>query len=612
MEYDSTTPSFGLTMPPLPPFRPLSPFSLVAAAMTLGALAPAVAQEAVPTAARTVELPVFTVTETADLPAREPWTYTRIPGFEVISGASDRETRRLVRDFEVFRQALAMAWPVPGREPATGAIVLCGRGNPFPQFIPAGRTPGEIGSASLFLANREQVAIVIDVRDRIELAVGADDIGTGQIPAFEIASNKQLYREYVHFMLSRAETRPPAWLAEGLAQIVMAMEFTESAVIFGRIESVGEQSAGQAAAQAGADAGDELGAEPASGADVIVDRPFNQVLERRRLMPLEEMFAVTHDSPLARNPLGNNRWAKQCYAFVHLCLYGDGKRWQKPFARFVQRAGQQPPTEELFKECFGITYRQMLAELRGYISFTRHDYVRMVLKDGHKLLAPDVVLESAREADIGRVKGDALRLAGHRARGHAEYRAAYIRGERDARLLAALGSAELEAGRTDRARKLLEAAVREPLDRPTPYVELARLRLEEAQTAPKGEGATLSAAQVRGVVELVLRARALRPPLPDTYGLAAAAWTGAANPASREDLRLLDEGMTLFPRFTELFFSAAELNVRAGASEHAAEIAVYGEQVARDPETRARFRALREALPPAPSGTGSAGASKAP
>lgn len=588
----------------------LSP--VVLALLAFCAVAPTRGQESVSTAERTVELPVFTVTETADLPPREPWTYTRIPGFEVISGAADRETRRLVRDFEVFRQALALAWPVPAREPATAAIILCGRGDPFPQFIPEGRTPSEIGSASLFLGNREQVAIVIDVRPRIELAVGAEDIGSAEIPAFEVESNKQLYREYVHFLLSRTEARPPAWLAEGLAQIVMAMEFTDGAVIFGRIEASGQQSAAQAAARTGADAGDELGAEPASGSEVILDRPFNEVLDRRRLMPLEEMFAVTHDSPLARNPLGNNRWAKQCYAFVHLCLYGDGKRWQKPFARFVQRAGQQAPTEELFKECFGITYRQMLAEIRGYVTFTRHDYVRLVLKDGSKLLAPTIALEPASEADIGRIKGDALRLAGQRARGHAEYRAAYIRGEREPRLLAALGLAELEAGRADRARKLLEAAVREPLDRPTPYVELARLRLAEAQAAPGGDGGDLAAGQVRRVLDLLLQARVLRPPLPDTYGLAAAAWTAAEVPASREDLRLLDEGMTLFPRFTELLLSAVDLNVRAGSAEHAVEIAIYGEQVARDPEARARFTALRESLSDAAAGRRTAPVSKAP
>lgn len=67
---------------------------------------------------------------------------------------------------------------------------------------------------------------------------------------------------------------------------------------------------------------------------------------------------MTSDSPEAINPLGNNVWAKQSYAFVHMCLYGRGKRYQKPFATFLTRLGKEPVSEELFKECFKMDYKK--------------------------------------------------------------------------------------------------------------------------------------------------------------------------------------------------------------------------------------------------------------
>jgi len=55
-------------------------------------------------------------------------------------------------------------------------------------------------------------------------------------------------------------------------------------------------------------------------------------------------------------------WDSQAYEFVHLCLYGMGKRYQKPFLQFVSRAGREPVTEAMFQECFGMSYRKMELE----------------------------------------------------------------------------------------------------------------------------------------------------------------------------------------------------------------------------------------------------------
>jgi len=587
-----------MTLPPrLPRLRRLL---LLGAASLLPAAGSAQAPGA--PADRVVELPEFTVTETPVLPDPEAWSYAQITGFEVLSSAPDREARRLLRDFEIFRQALSVAWPMPARPAATATLILCDRGNRFPQFLPRAGTRADVGTASVLLRNREQVAIVLNLAPTLNLldVDATTAAGSAGLPDFEVDTYKQLYREYVHFLLSQRETRPPPWLAEGIAQIVMDMEFTDRAVTIGEIHSR-SAAPGSGLRSAEGPAGEEEDGGPAAAAASVADRQFNLALARRALLPLDQMFAVTADSPEARHPLGNNRWAKQCYAFVHLCLYGDNKRWQKPFALFVQRVGSGPATEAVFQECFGQTYRQMLDRLRGYIDFTNHQYQRFVLKNGERFGAPPPDLQPATEAQIARLKGDALRLAGHRDAAHTAYRVAYIRGEREPRLLAALGVEEVAAGRIDRGRKLLEAAALSGFDRPSAYVELARLRLAEAAAAPGGENGRLSAPQVGAVLDALLRAQRRPPPLPETYTLAATTWLAAATPPTREQLQSLDSGLAYFPRHAALVFQAIQLYGRQGLTADVARLARHGVTIAPDPETRARFEQVLAALPETPA-----------
>src|SRR5512133_1867684 len=75
-----------------------------------------------------IELPKFVVTDSRELPQPESWRYATIPGFEILTNASERATQRLLRDFDMFRQALGHVWPVPQRNFQTTSLIICGRG----------------------------------------------------------------------------------------------------------------------------------------------------------------------------------------------------------------------------------------------------------------------------------------------------------------------------------------------------------------------------------------------------------------------------------------------------------------------------------------------------
>jgi len=549
-----------------------------------------------------VELPTLQVTDTRELPPPDKWRYTTIPGFEVISNASDRETRRLVRDFEIFRMALDIAWPMKKVPLPPSALILCGKGKSFDAFVPDAEAGPDRGKASLLLNNHEQGFILIDLALKNILAstiaadsssgqmnltysiAGARDVATEDDDSapeanatFEVDHYKQLYREYLRLLFSQSGERTPVWLEEGIAQIVMKMDFTDRLIVFGKIQDA--NTAGNLAGMG------------------IEDQDFNLALRRKKLLSFDEFFGVTRDSETARNTIGNNPWAKQAYAFTHMCLYGMRGQYKKAFENFVARCRTTPATEEIFAECFGKPYKKFLIELRGYIDFTNFEYKEYRIKGKEILNTPPPEMRDATEGESERIKGDALRLAGKAASARDFSLAAYIRGERDPFFLATLGQSELAAGNNERAQKFLEAS-QPRAARASALLDLARLRFDAANLKPAGTGKRLSAGQTASVIDPLLAARKLTPPLPGVYRLIAATWIRSASSPKPENQAVLAEGLKLFPRDSELVYDTAVLNFKLGNHEAARALSNYGEKIATDDNDHLRFAQLKSKLPP--------------
>ena len=528
-------------------------------------------------------LPNMKVTTTSNLPPPESWRYTKVGNFEVLSNASDKVTRDLLADFAKFTQAMTLVWSAPTTPLASSTIILCGKGGKFDAFAPAAAKQDDAIVPSLFLRNREQVAIIADLEaDRVAIdPTNLMVVGAGSAD-YEVDHYKQLYRDYVRYLLSQAQVRPPVWVEEGLSQIIMDIELNETSLIYGKINTLkGAESGGESA--------DSDGTDPTANTDAVVgEQPFNVVLLHRKLIPLKQFFAITADSPEAQNPLGNNLWAKQAYLFVHFCLFGEDLRYQQALSTFLARLTREPLSEPLFKECFKVGYDQMARELRGYILRTKHKYQKYALKDDDKFTAKSIELREATQAEIGVIKGDALRLGGHQEEAYAIYRDTFLRGDRSPPLLAALGVAENTAGHPDRAEPLLEAAMKAGVNRPSACVELARLRLTGFIAKP---GNKLNTVQVGAVLKPLFTARQNPPPLPETYELIATTWAKSTTPPTADNLAVLDEGIKRFPRDNDLECAAIQLYNSIGSTAKAAAIAQFALRFS-DDTGKARLKAL--------------------
>ncbi len=556
---------------------------------------------------KAIELPTYTVTDSRMLPPPEPWFYGRIAGFEVLSNASEAATKRLVGDFQRFSLALSLVWPgVQPKNAVPTALIICGRGAKFDAFVPAGQAQSNRAMASLTLREGERSAIVIDFQTKVlnlttpegvaALATAAaattEDsvtVGSGGDPGFAVDAYRQLYREYIRFLLGGVEPRGPAWFEEGVAQIFMGMEVTNTTITVGKVEDPNAISAEQAALN-------ELGV---TGTTPAEDRDFSAALAKRRLLSMEELFAVKADDPQAQSTLGGT-WAKQAYAFVHWGLYGDQGKHQKALISFLRRLDREPVSEALFKECFKQSYRDMEFTIRGYVDSTNYKIAGVQAGKGEKLPAPEPFeLREATEAEVGRIKGDALRLAGHAVAARTAMTTPYIRGERDPQLLAAIGLLERAAGDDLRARKFLEAAAQGKAARPRAYLELAKMRFADAAAKPAETGERFSAEQTAGVLAPLFTARSQPPPFPEVYELIAETWARSVVTPGADHLTVLNEGIRLFPRNTGLIYGTAVQKIRAGLGIEAAAIIDLGLRVTTEAAMRGKFEALRASLPKA-------------
>jgi hypothetical protein len=164
------------------------------------------------------------------MPKPETWSYARIDGFEVLSNASERESNRLLKDFAEFRQALEILQPLGARnlEPAT--IILCGAQGRFTDFTVDGKRD-YTGVVSRMLRDRERAAIVVNLESRVISPL--DGVGRSE---FRVDHYRQLYREYIRFLLCDPDLPRPPWLVEGLTQVVTDIEFQDRTINLGKLD----------------------------------------------------------------------------------------------------------------------------------------------------------------------------------------------------------------------------------------------------------------------------------------------------------------------------------------------------------------------------------------
>lgn len=571
---------------------------LVLASGAAGTEPPRVMEEA-----DVVVLPKYEVKTERVLPPLEKWQYVSVPGFEILSNISRKNTERFVRDFYLLQQVARILLPAVKEQSSLPAyIVLCGYRKDFENFVPKdGRDPLDPVTSSL-LGDGERNAMVVDLvsAGNRELSDGAGD-----------GTFRRFYLQYFRSLIRRSSGgKLPYWMEEGIVQLFAATEFSNKEIKFARLdgESVSANTddilgSSNSAARAPGDQGvPDKAADDNTG---YMGKPgdFLAYFKRSGLIPLKEFFAVTRDVPTGKRPVG---YESQAYLFTHMCLYGRGQQYSNAFFQLAQQASVGAVTEEFFKKCFGMSFNSMGVEMRTYLNFTDYKAIEMTAKKQSQGLmeAPVFTTREASDAESSRIVGEVLRMGGQREAAVNRLVAPYVRGQYDADLLAALGLAELEAGHAGRARKFLDEAIKVKTTRTRAYLEIGKLRATEITAKAEAERRPLTAQEAQFIQEPLYEGLKHPPSMPALCAFLARTWLISPVLPSRaqfDELVVLGQA-----HYTDLglVYRVAELGIKCDRAEISRQFTAFGIANSRDENSKARFEALSRTLPPVKAATG--------
>jgi len=543
---------------------------------------------------RVVRLPPYIVTDSI---SRIRWQYAAIRGVEILSCSGTAVTENFAET--LYRQKAWLDEMVPPNLQWSSTV-------PTTVILLNEHVKREMSGAiaSLARANAEQMSRkpaergVLDPEspssDLLPQVQLSDDDSIG----VDIVLNDQpghiaFDPHFVFFLLTNHVPALPPWFAAGMARLYQ--DRTDAAL---------DHSTSPRTAR-------EIPGAPPGGNPFSNDQdkllyfpPFSEMSGGDTLPPMQAML----NGPPAAGPDGGNReldvWVAQSVLFVRWALDDATGKRREALWDFVGRTGGEPPTEATFKRCFGMGFAGMHAQLADYLWTAASRPFALVPKA--PLDSPWVEPRDPTEAEEARILGDWQRKEIEFVRPtHPEYAGkytaqanhtlmrAYDDGARDPGLLAALGLYECAVGADDLAQNFLEGAVQARVARPRAYVELARIRLAAALAKPTGSRGRLDRGQVGSVLSLLHEAHALQPPQFGAFLLACEAWEHADFVPTPADLRMLDEGLYLFPGDPRLVLAAAQLDARAGLRIEAIQVLDRGLQKVDDTGMRNLFVTLR-------------------
>ena len=401
------------------------------------------------------------------------FTRLRTPNFVLIGENGDRPLRRVAERMEQFREVFGRVFPNTKQAmPAPIIVHVFGSKRDYQPFMP--------------LYNGKRV----DVGGYFQQADGAYYI-TLSTEAGEYAY-PTIFHEYVHLLVGNALAEVPVWFNEGLAEYYSTFEIS------------GDRSA-------------KLGR-------VKDEHVFDL---RERFIPLTELLAVDHASPLYNEGSRRGVFYAESWALVHYLLIGNAKRHGQ-LATYLQKYADGVPTSQAVREAFGVSEADLEKELRQYVRQAAYTSMRYTFED-KVAIDKDWTVDQPSEADGQAAYADLLLASRRHQDAAARAEAALKLAPDHARAQAVLGRIRAADGQVGPAAALLALAVKAAGD--TDYLPAyyhARYLLRgEGQHSP-----TVTPEAAREALALLGRVKTLQPSLADAHGLAAYGWLVANNPTA--------------------------------------------------------------------------------
>ncbi|HYC88621.1 MAG TPA: DUF1570 domain-containing protein [Thermoanaerobaculia bacterium] len=255
----------------------------------------------------------------------EKWVSLDAEELRLVSGVSAAETRRIARDLLRMRGALGRLSDLQVHSSERTHVFIFPTQSRFAPYCEA-MLRSKCGMVTGLFADGSDGNFIV-------LSAGAKS-GVDRI----------VYHELTHHLMANTNVQHPAWYREGVAEY------------FSTFRTSGDE------AHLGVVVQDHLRwlrAEESLGS------------LRKRLIPLRELFAITHTSPVYDERTRTGVFYAQSWALVHYLLH-DHERREK-LHRFLRLLRDGKSVDDAFAEGFGMPFSALEQALRSYIrgdSFT--------------------------------------------------------------------------------------------------------------------------------------------------------------------------------------------------------------------------------------------------
>jgi tetratricopeptide (TPR) repeat protein len=334
------------------------------------------------------------------------WTRLLTEHFTFVGDAPERAIRDIAQRMEHFTDVLKAVLPNAGEgTPVPTVVIVFADNKSFTPFKPHYQgKPVELagyfqpGTASNYIA----------------MLLAQEDY------ALRIA-----FHEYTHAVTANTLSNLPVWLMEGLAQFY---------------EMTADRGGGRRAL---------IGAVPPEHIAILRQLPF---------MPLDQLMAVDHASPVYNE--GNRRglFYAESWAVVHYLTLGTRAR-DGQLARYLTLLASDTPHADAFQQAFQTDPRTLEREVREYVRLFAFPAVDLTLGDSNKDDRTGGRPERVQDWEAQGYLGDLLAHMSDRADDARTYLERLTEAHPDsARALSALGGLYIRDGKADQGMPLLERA----------------------------------------------------------------------------------------------------------------------------------------------------------
>ncbi|HXB21221.1 MAG TPA: tetratricopeptide repeat protein, partial [Candidatus Solibacter sp.] len=235
----------------------------------------------------------------ASAAAEKQWTEVRSQHFRVLTDGSDKDARRVAREFEQMRFAMAELYPHLRLDSGSPLLVLAPRGEAsMMELAPAFRKRKGFTPAGFFHHGWDKQFAIVRLD---EIKPGAYDI---------------VYHEYTHSIMHLNLRWLPLWLDEGLADFHANTRFEKDRIVIG-----------------------------------VPNTDRIKMLRSQTLVPLATLLAVNQGSPYYHDEYKASVFYSESWLLTHFLFFSPGmengkKLWH--FARLLQEMDEKKAFQQEF------------------------------------------------------------------------------------------------------------------------------------------------------------------------------------------------------------------------------------------------------------------------